>query len=480
MPGLGFGKKICQWCQRHEAAKRAEAAGEEDTVQPVMAAPWQRREYALPLSITQILLGINIAVFVAMALAGISITDPTVPQLRRLGANFGPETFGGQWWRLVTSCFLHGGIIHLGFNMWCLWDIGAMAEGLYGPVTYLVLYMISGAAGMLLSATWHFGISSVGASGAIFGLAGALAASFYLGEFSMPRAAILGQARSLILFVGYNLVFGFMPGTHTDNACHLGGLVSGGIMGALIARKAPMREQWPQRTVILGAVLAAVIGGTLWAQHVYGFTSHIFLGREYLQQQQEPTKAVPEFQAAVRRVPRSLPAHYWLAESYREEHDFANAEAELKRIIAIDPKFTPAYYQLGWVYHDLKQREPERQVFSKLLELDPQSADAHLGLGVAAYDAQDYTTALAEYQSAAKLDPSLPDLYYNLGITYGRLGQWDNAIAALRRQLQLSGESSDVESALAEAYRAKGMTREAEEAEKKVVQKPSGSPPAQP
>ena len=122
--------------------------------------------------------------------------------------------------------FLHIGVIHIAFNMWCLWDLGALAESLYGHWTFASVYLISGVAGSVASVAWHPGTVSAGASGAIFGIAGALIASFYLGEFSLPRAAIQPSLRSVIMFAGYNLLFGAVSG-RTDNAAHIGGLVCG-------------------------------------------------------------------------------------------------------------------------------------------------------------------------------------------------------------------------------------------------------------
>ena len=129
------------------------------------------------------------------------------------GANYGPLTLSGDWWRLFTYMFLHGSLLHIGFNMWCLWDLGKLCESLYGRWTFLFIYLITGVAGGVASIGWNPGVWSVGASGAIFGLAGALIASFYLGEFSLPQIAIRGTLRSLLFFAGFNLLFGSMfPG----------------------------------------------------------------------------------------------------------------------------------------------------------------------------------------------------------------------------------------------------------------------------
>src|ERR1017187_1731001 len=170
LPPLSFGKKICQWCVRHEAYQRGEVA--EDAPQPVIRKPWVRHGEST-ISLTQIIFGANVAVFLATAYASSSVMDFPGDVLY-WGANYGPYTLSGQWWRLVTYMFLHGGLMHIAFNMWCLWDLGALCESLYGRWTYAAIYLITGFAGGLASVGWNPGTLSVGASGAIFGLAGAL------------------------------------------------------------------------------------------------------------------------------------------------------------------------------------------------------------------------------------------------------------------------------------------------------------------
>lgn len=234
-------------------------------MQKVMPVPWTGAGSGR--TITQILAGINVAVFIAMAMAGVSLTYPTTQELLPWGANVGPLTLGGQWWRLVTYMFVHAGIVHIGFNMWCLWDLGALCESLYGPWTYLALYFISGIAGGLASVGWHpYGVS-VGASGAIFGLAGALIASLKLGEFSLPRTAISGVLRSLLVFVVVNLAWGFLS-TLTDNAAHLGGLLAGAMVGALVAVFAPDRRAIGRRVLALLLAAGVVGGGWLWVSQM--------------------------------------------------------------------------------------------------------------------------------------------------------------------------------------------------------------------
>jgi rhomboid protease GluP len=231
-----------------------------------MPTPWVRREASI--GVTQIILGINVAVFLGMALSSSSVMDFPVRELVTWGANVGALTFSGEWWRLLTSVFVHGGLLHIAFNMWCLWNLGALCESLYGRWTYVAIYLICGVGASLASAACQPYTPSVGAAGAIFGLAGARLAAFKLGEFSAPRSALSGTLRSLGAFVVYNLIFGaIIPGI--DNTAHIGGLVTGLIVGALIALIAPQQDQAPRRAAIFVVMILALAAGAIGAVHHY-------------------------------------------------------------------------------------------------------------------------------------------------------------------------------------------------------------------
>jgi membrane associated rhomboid family serine protease len=265
LPGLAFGKKICQWCVQHEAYQRGEAP--DDAPQRVMPTPWVRPGEST-IGLTQIIFGINAAVFLGMTLASSTMMSFPVRELIAWGANVGALTLQGEWWRLLTNVFVHGGIIHIAFNMWCLWNLGQLCESLYGRWTYAAIYLICGLGASLASAAWHPSVPSVGASGAIFGLAGALITALKLGEFSVPRAALSGTLRSLGAFVVYNLIFGFvLPGV--DNTAHIGGLITGLIVGALIALIAPQQDQTPRRVAVFLVVILTLTGAAIGTAHYY-------------------------------------------------------------------------------------------------------------------------------------------------------------------------------------------------------------------
>jgi rhomboid protease GluP len=270
LPGLSFGKKICQWCVQHEAAQR----GEDSPIQRVETVPWKQSQSS-SMMVTQALLGINVAVFIAMAMGGVSPMEPTGQQLVDWGANFGPYTIGGQWWRLLSCVFVHIGVMHIALNMWCLWGLGRLAESVYDRWTFGGLYLITGLSASIASLFWRPVGVSAGASGAIFGIAGALISAFYVGEFSLPKTVVSGLLTSVLKFAGYNLVLGAFLG-HTDNAAHVGGLVSGLILGALIARLAPQRDAAGGRVLIMAFGILLVLGGAAWLRHLHPeFLQHL-------------------------------------------------------------------------------------------------------------------------------------------------------------------------------------------------------------
>jgi rhomboid protease GluP len=128
----------------------------------------------------------------------------------------------GQWWRLVTAGFLHGGFLHIAMNSWVLFDVGSQVEEIYGASRFMVFYFISSVLGFSASTLFSNSLS-VGASAGIMGLLGAMIALGVLHQSPMG-AAIRGL---YVRWVIYILVLGLLPGLHIDNAAHIGGLAAG-------------------------------------------------------------------------------------------------------------------------------------------------------------------------------------------------------------------------------------------------------------
>ncbi len=462
MPAFSF-KKICPWCVQHEKAQRGELG--DDAVQPVMAAPWVQRQSNI--SLTHIIFGANVMVFIAMVIASGPSLDFTGQVSVHFGANFGPYTLSGDWWRLLTYMFLHGGPLHIAMNMWCLWNLGTLCESLYGRWTYAAIYLITGVAGGLASVAWNPRVLSVGASGAIFGLAGALIASFYLGEFSLSGISIKGTLSSLLSFAAFNLFLGsLIPGI--DIACHVGGLVSGLILGALIALVAPQHNAL-RRAGVLGVVVLALVLGALGVERWRG--GPMRMGRAFAAiAEHDPNRAIAQLQAIIKQQPNLAQAHSALAQAYFQREQFPQAEAEFKRTLELQPQNAEDRFNLGVTLLNEQRPEDARTVFAQLLAQDSSSPDAHYGLGLVLANEGKYQPAIDEFKTAAGLSPQFSGVYTEMGHAYFKLKMYDDAIAAYLKEKENSGDQPDLEVGLSDAYQAKGMTQQAQDATAKAAQ----------
>jgi rhomboid protease GluP len=201
----------------------------------------------------------NVAIFLAMGFTGVGWFTPTIAGMEKWGADSWPLTTSGQWWRLFTSAFLHFGLLHLAFNMWALMQVGDLTERLFGNVVFALIYVFSAVLSGFASTWWDKNAVSAGASGAIFGVYGALLAYVVFQRRSFPPAAVKSLATSTLLFIGYNVFYGVAtPGI--SNAAHLGGLVSGFFLGAIAARPLMPQARARQALPRLAALLLIGIG----------------------------------------------------------------------------------------------------------------------------------------------------------------------------------------------------------------------------
>lgn len=220
----------------------------------------RRLHAATPLvAVTPVLIALSSGVFLVMTALGMGVLGGRADEYLRFGVNFAPLTTGGEWWRLITGNFVHLGILHLAFNMWALWDSGRLAERLFGNVWFAVLFLFAGAAGSLTSMLWNQQAISGGASGAVFGVFGALLAYTSVERGAVPPASLDRLRVSTSVFVTYSLFYGFLQ-AGVDNAAHLGGLAGGFVMGLIASRPlAPqMRRNANTQRALLAVLLAAV------------------------------------------------------------------------------------------------------------------------------------------------------------------------------------------------------------------------------
>ena len=202
--------------------------------------------------VTNALIAINVVLYLIGASQGGGFNDPGGSLYARLWLD-APDLHNGGWWRLVTTMFLHASILHIAFNMWALWVIGRPVEQYLGPIRYIGLYFVSGLAGSAGALLQTPGVT-VGASGAIFGILGAM----MILEWQVT-GRLAGQAATLIAI---NLAISFaIPGISWGG--HVGGLVGGILIMLAYAHWRGGRAQYGQLGLggILG--LAVVAAGSV-------------------------------------------------------------------------------------------------------------------------------------------------------------------------------------------------------------------------
>src|SRR5215467_15342657 len=307
-----------------------------ETEQPGQAPIVQGSGKAPTFPVTIALVAINALVFAVMVLRGVSFLDPTPQQASAFGADFGPLTFNGQWWRLVTSMFVHFGIIHIGLNMWCFWNLGRGAEILIGRFSYLLAYFASGIFGSIASVYWQPMAAGAGASGAIFGIAGVLFTFVYLKKTPSHLQINKKMLSSLGTFIFYNLVIGAsIPGI--SNAAHIGGLVMGAVVGAFLpaasASKSARRLRLSLVVVFCGASLFASAAAAKRLRSGVAELPAI----QTLISQGKNDEAISKSQEITARDPQFAPAHDLLAKLYLVRGDYPKAISALEKANAADP-----------------------------------------------------------------------------------------------------------------------------------------------
>ena len=211
--------KVCPYCDTRVEARAVERRAPADVLGGLI--PHARFT-------TMMILLVNTGLYIATVLYSIRSglgggMDIDGRVLYAFGGKFYPYGFDiNQWWRLVTAGFLHGGLLHIGMNMWVLYDLGVQVEESYGTARYLVFYFVATVCGFMAS-TWWSSSLSIGASAGLFGLIGAMIA-LGVRDRSSYGAAVRGV---YVRWAMYGLAMGFLPFFSIDNAAHIGGVISG-------------------------------------------------------------------------------------------------------------------------------------------------------------------------------------------------------------------------------------------------------------
>lgn len=383
---------------------------------------------------TRGLLAANLLVFIAMAAVGTItgqqplselLSSPAPDLLLRFGAKYGPAILEGEYWRFLTAIFLHNGLIHLGINSYALYIMGTETERFFGPARYLIIYLLAGIASVIASYLAD-GRLAVGASGAIFGLVGALAV-FFLRNRHVFGAIGRRQLGNLVLVVVVNLVFGFSV-SGIDNWAHMGGLAAGLLLawvltphyevvllepersheadpvihGRVHDRNPLKRNRWVVPAALLFCSVLALVGNAREGNSAVG---HQLRGEELLRSG-DVNSAVDEFSAAL-----ALDDDLWAAYLYRGEAFLSagNLAAALTDFEVVITSSAPVGHR----------------------------AIAHTGRARVYFFRAAVGEALNELDQALSLAPAEPFAYYLRGVIYHEIGEFALSAADLQRALDL-------------------------------------------
>jgi len=415
----------CGECRAARARTAADAIAPDSRVRGSFASFLQ----TLP-PVTRTIIAVNVLVYVAMGLSGVSWTDPSVVQAIRWGADFGPLTLSGQWWRLFTSMFVHFGFFHIALNMWCLRNLAVALEPMMGGLAFSITYLFSGLAASAVSTAWNPWRASAGASGAIFGIAGAFVSYLLLKKAAIPASLVRQNLRSLAVFILLNLSIGAASG-HIDNSAHLGGLAAGLIIGALIPRiplKAvsfggaefgmaamPTEEaiRGNSRTtkliwVAVGCVFALLLGlQQVYAKNLSSAQYGKAVSRATAGQLAE---AIAEMRTLVQMQPDNVLAQALLGDWLLDQNDPAGAIPPLEQALLYEPDANAIAQNLALAY--LGAGRPQQTIIAMrqaASQNKKQTWKEYFVLGLAADEIGDTQSALQNLRSSIQLNPNFPE-----------------------------------------------------------------------
>lgn len=445
---------------------------------------------------TATLMVISLVVYLLTTFSGGS---ENVETLLEFGASYAPLVSHGQYWRLVTPMFLHAGPAHLLLNMLVLYTLGILAEPLYGYGRFTLIYVASGMGGSILS-VWRSLSVAVGASGALMGIAGALiVVGWRYGEDLPPRlrrllARLLPPLILLELASGWVLtkLVKIVPflGHHfagVDNWAHLGGLLTGLLLAALIPvpeRKTlwtrlfpatPRKPRFEALVLVPVAVVALAFTAAVRYDRNSAQASKLVEDGARLDQAGQTARALELWRQAARLDPYDERPHEEIGLAELKHGQTAEAMREYQQALALNPNSPRAKLGLASAYRDSGDYDRSKQLYEAVFGKDPPSAEDQVLLGTIASEQKLYPEAVRHYQEALGFDQNLAVAHNNLAWLYAtsddaRFRDLRGALEHALLAVELSrGKQPEFLDTLAEAYYANGDYRQAVETETRTL-----------
>ncbi|HEY9777973.1 MAG TPA: rhomboid family intramembrane serine protease [Planktothrix sp.] len=393
----------------------------------------------------QALVCINTLVFAAMAgISGIrSLFIPSSQVLLHFGASSGASTIvDGEFWRIFSSAFVHIGFLHLMMNCYVIWDVGPLVEKLYGARKFITIYLGAALGAALTSLMIDPTVVSAGASGAIFGLFGALVAFFWQHREKFPLGFLKLHAKILVIFILYGIVFGaLMQGV--DNAAHIGGLITGFVVGLALLPVVPGELSYSTRDTLVTAALHVCLLGFLAADCKSIAVNGAVIGDAAYQQavellqKQRPARAMPYLNQAAALMPQVASVRRDRARALDQLGRRHEALTDCNEAIKLEPNNKTGFMVRAAILHNTGDEAGCINDLSTVVKIDPNEAMAYNNRAWS-YDAMgDYNHALADSDKAISLDRNNATFYDTRAVALRMANRCEAALKDLSKAKML-------------------------------------------
>jgi len=381
-----------------------------------------------------IIMILNVISYIVEISTGALVTEQAI---LRAGALNGDLVLQGEYWRLISAEFLHGSSSHLVGNLIVLYILGMATEHAFGMTRTIAIYFCSAVTASLLSMTMGSGIS-VGASGAIFGLMGALIVYFRKNshEFNL-RDGNIGIFIAIIAVI--QIALGFTAHSHIDNYAHIGGFL-GGVLLALLLKSHLSIDDMPLSGMShffkVGTLLSFLAVSMIWLL----LQGHIYL---LIAQSVQMSHSLEKNNMAIHYASRSLlrnphnhNAYIVRATAYGAAKKYDSAIKDGQTYIALYPNDTIGYSVLGEISNSKKDYSAASEYYSSAIHIQP-DPNLYNGRGYNKILMGDYTTSRDDFQSAIALNDKYAPAYGNLGLLDAIDGSYESAIQQLEKSYAL-------------------------------------------
>ncbi|MTW84063.1 rhomboid family intramembrane serine protease [Virgibacillus dakarensis] len=312
--------------------------------------------------LTYLLLLVNILMFFLLEINGGSTATQN---LIDYGAKYNPAIMDGEWWRIVSSMFLHIGLLHLFMNMLALYYLGPGVERIYGSGRFIIIYFLSGIGAGLASFAMSANVSA-GASGALFGLFGAL---LFFG-LNYKKIFLQTMGKGILVLIAANIIFGFSV-PQIDNSAHIGGLITGFIASALVGL--PKKRKFLTQVFGFALYVFLIAGLTIFGiQNNENSASYQLVKIEELMHE-DNYPAVIDHATKGLENPGDLRASLLFQRSYAyiQLGKTDLAVGDLEKVVELTNEMPEAYYNLAMLYMNQGKNDEAQQMVKKAYDLKP-------------------------------------------------------------------------------------------------------------